>query len=220
MIIDFRARMMPGMDEVLKSRIDTIRRIMAARAAGVELMVAAPLYQPEEGSVADFLERRAQSEKILDSLVNSDQPDLVIAATVKYSDCLLETAGLEQLRFGRNCLLLDVKGVTWSETMEAVLRRLTGELGLTVVAANTGELSEEQLDRLAQLGGKLLLSLSELRHKRQSNALLPRIDSGFAVALSGDWDSELPYHYLTRVERHMDAAFDVLMSSAANLLEV
>lgn len=220
MIIDFRARVMPGMDDALKSRIDTIRRLMAARSAGVELIVAAPEFDPEEDSVAEFLERRARSEEILDSLVNSEQPELVIAATVKYSDRLLETEGLEQLSFGRDCLLLDLRGVEWSEAVEAVLRRLTGRLGFTVIAAGTEDFSEEQRDRLAQLGGKLLLSLSELRHKKQIRALLPVIDSGFAAALGSDWDSELPYRYLARAARRMDAAFDVLMSSAANLLEI
>ena len=42
MIIDFKAHVMPGMDKACKNRIDTIRRLMAAKEAGVDLIVAAP----------------------------------------------------------------------------------------------------------------------------------------------------------------------------------
>ena len=43
MIIDFKAHVMPGMDKTCKNRIDTIRRLMAAKDAGVDLIVAAPV---------------------------------------------------------------------------------------------------------------------------------------------------------------------------------
>ena len=33
MIIDFKAHVMPGMDKTCKNRIDTIRRLMAAKDA-------------------------------------------------------------------------------------------------------------------------------------------------------------------------------------------
>ena len=40
MIIDFKAHVMPGMDKTCKNRIDTIRRLMAAKDAGGGLIVA------------------------------------------------------------------------------------------------------------------------------------------------------------------------------------
>ena len=88
MIIDFKAHVMPGMDKTCKNRIDTIRRLMAAKDAGVDLIVAAPVYDPDECSVEEFLDRRRQSEDILGSLMNDELPEVMTAAMVKFSDKL------------------------------------------------------------------------------------------------------------------------------------
>lgn len=95
MIIDFKAHIMPGMDKTCKSRIDTIRRLMAAKDAGVDLIVAAPVYDPDESTVEEFLERREKSEDILASLMNEELPDVMPAAMVIYRDSSSRRRGLK-----------------------------------------------------------------------------------------------------------------------------
>ena len=97
MIIDFKAHVMPGMDKTCKNRIDTIRRLMAAKDAGVDLIVAAPVYDPDECSVEEFLDRRRQSEDILGSLMNDELPEVMTAAMTKFSDKLLTADELDKL---------------------------------------------------------------------------------------------------------------------------
>lgn len=219
MIIDFKARIMPGMDNACKSRLDTIRRLIAAKNAGVDVLVAAPLYDPDECSVDDFLDRRHAAEGILNTLTSSELPEVVSAAMVKYSDCLLHTQGLERLCFGGDNLLLSMLDVQWSDSVEAVLRRLTGKLGLNVTLADAAALLPAQGEKMQQLGLHVMLDLEDLHHKKQIQAALPFIESGLVIAIGSNSDSELPYRHLGKTMRRMSVAFDAVMNAGSKLLE-
>ncbi len=218
MIIDFKAHVMPGMDKTCKSRIDTIRRLMAAKDAGVDVIVAAPVYDPDECGVEEFLDRRRQSQDILDSLMNEELPEVMPAAMVRYRDSLLNAEGLEKLCFGDKCLLLGIKDDEWDETTEAVLRRLSGKLGLSVIIATSAEVVLKHGEELQQLGVHILLELDDVHHKKQIRALTPFIANGLICAIGSDWDSESPYRFLRKAIRRMDAAFDTVMCASAKLL--
>lgn len=218
MIIDFKAHVMPGMDKTCKNRIDTIRRLMAAKDAGVDLIVAAPVYDPDECSVEEFLDRRRQSEDILGSLMNDELPEVMTAAMIKFSPKLLTTDGLDKLCFGDRCFILNMRDTTWDDTTEAVLRRLTGRLCLNVILADTSEDVLKNSDKLQQLGVHVMLDLEEIHHKKQIRAYLPLIGSGLICAIGSDWGSEAPYRFLRKTKRRMDEAFDTVMAASAHLL--
>ncbi len=218
MIIDFKAHIMPGMDKTCKNRIDTIRRLMAAKAAGVDLVVAAPVYDPDECSVEEFLDRRRQSEDILGSLVNDELPEVITAAMTKFSERLLTEENLPKLCFGDNCFLLNMRDVEWNDTTEAVLRRLSGELGMNVILADASEGVLKNSEKLRQLGVHIMLDLDEIHRKKQIRAYLPLIGSGLICAIGSDWASEAPYRFLRKARRRMDEAFDTVMAASAHLL--
>ena len=218
MIIDFKAHVMPGMDKTCKSRIDTIRRLMAAKDAGVDVIVAAPVYDPDECSVEEFLDRRRQSEDILGSLMNDELPEVLPAAVVKFSERLLSEEELPELCFGDKCFLLNMEGVEWNETTEAVLRRLSGKLGMNVILTDAEEDVLKNHEKLQQLGVHVMLDLDEIHHKKQIRAYLPLIGSGLVCALCSDWASEAPYRFLRKTIRRMDEAFDTVMAASAHLL--
>lgn len=218
MIIDFKAHVMPGMDKTCKNRIDTIRRLMAAKDAGVDLIVAAPVYDPDECSVEEFLDRRRQSEDILGSLMNDELPEVMTAAMVKFSPKLLTSDGLDKLCFGDRCFILNMRDTTWDDTTEAVLRRLTGRLCMNVILADASEDVLKNSDKLQQLGVHVMLDLEEIHHKKQIRAYLPLIGSGLICAIGSDWGSEAPYRFLRKTKRRMDEAFDTVMAASAHLL--
>lgn len=218
MIIDFKAHVMPGMDKTCKNRIDTIRRLMAAKDAGVDLIVAAPVYDPDECSVEEFLDRRRQSEDILGSLMNDELPEVMTAAMIKFSPKLLTTDRLDKLCFGDRCFILNMRDTTWDDTTEAVLRRLTGRLCLNVILADASEDVLKSSDKLQQLGVHVMLDLEEIHHKKQIRAYLPLIGSGLICAIGSDWGSEAPYRFLRKTKRRMDEAFDTVMAASAHLL--
>lgn len=218
MIIDFKAHVMPGMDKSCKSRIDTIRRLMAAKEAGVDLIVAAPVYDPDECGVGEFLDRRSRSEDILDSLVDDELPEVMTAATVKFSDKLLVADELSELCFGDRCLILNMSDIPWDDTTEAVLRRLAENLCMNVILADAGEDVLKNSDKLRELGVRVMLDLPEIRHKKQIRAYLPLIGSGLICAIGSDRDSETPYRFLRKTKRRMDEAFDTVMAASAQLL--
>ena len=218
MIIDFKAHVMPGMDKTCKNRIDTIRRLMAAKDAGVDVIVAAPVYDPDECSVEEFLDRRRQSEDILGSLMNDELPEVMPAAVTKFSERLLTEEDLPELCFGDNCFLLNMRDVEWDDTTEAVLRRLSGKLGMNVILTDAGEAVLKNSEKLQQLGVHVLLDLDEIHHKKQIRAFLPFIANGLISALGSDWESESPYRFLRKAIRRMDAAFDTVMCASAKLL--
>ena len=218
MIIDFKAHVMPGMDKTCKNRIDTIRRLMAAKDAGVDLIVAAPVYDPDECSVEEFLDRRRQSEDILGSLMNDELPEVMPAATTKFSERLLTEENLPKLCFGDNCFLLNMRDVEWNDTTESVLRRLSDKLGMNVILADASEGVLKNSEKLQQLGVHVMLDLEEIHHKKQIRAYLPLIGSGLICAISSDWASEAPYRFLRKTIRRMDEAFDTVMAASAHLL--
>ena len=218
MIIDFKAHVMPGMDKTCKNRIDTIRRLMAAKDAGVDLIVAAPVYDPDKCSVEEFLDRRRQSEDILGSLMNDELPEVMPAATTKFSERLLTEENLPKLCFGDNCFLLNMRDVEWNDTTEAVLRRLSDKLGMNVILADASEGVLKNSEKLQQLGVHVMLDLEEIHHKKQIRAYLPLIGSGLICAIGSDWASEAPYRFLRKTIRHMDEAFDTVMAASAHLL--
>lgn len=218
MIIDFKAHIMPGMDKTCKNRIDTIRRLMAAKDAGVDLIVAAPVYDPDECSVEEFLDRRHQSESILGSLINDELPEVMTAAMVKFSDKLLSADELDKLCFGDKCFILNMSDAPWDNTTEAVLRRLTGSSRMNVILANASEDVLKNSDKLQQLGIRIMLELSDIHHKKQIRAYLPLIGSGLICALGSDWASDAPYRFLHKTKRRMDKAFDTVMATSAHLL--
>lgn len=218
MIIDFKAHVMPGMDKTCKNRIDTIRRLMAAKDAGVDLIVAAPVYDPDECSVEEFLDRRRQSEDILGSLMNDELPEVMTAAMIKFSPKLLTTDGLDKLCFGDRCFILNMRDTTWDDTTEAVLRRLTGRLCMNVILTDASEDVLKNSDKLQQLGVHVMLDLEEIHHKKQIRAYLPLIGSGLICAIGSDWGSEAPYRFLRKTKRRMDEAFDTVMAASAHLL--
>ena len=218
MIIDFKAHVMPGMDKTCKSRINTIRRLMAAKDAGVDLIVAAPVYDPDECSVEEFLDRRRQSEDILGSLMNDELPEVMPAATTKFSERLLTEENLPKLCFGDNCFLLNMRDVEWNDTTEAVLRRLSDKLGMNVILADASEGVLKNSEKLQQLGVHVMLDLEEIHHKKQIRAYLPLIGSGLICAIGSDWASEAPYRFLRKTIRRMDEAFDTVMAASAHLL--
>ena len=218
MIIDFKAHVMPGMDKACKNRIDTIRRLMAAKEAGVDLIVAAPVYDPDECGVEEFLDRRRQSEDILGSLMNDELPEVMPAAMTKFSERLLTEENLPELCFGNNCFLLNMKGIEWNDTTEAVLRRLTGKLGMNVILTDAGETVLKNSEKLQQLGVHVMLDLDELHHKKQIRAYLPLIGSGLVCAIGSDWASEAPYRFLRKTKKRMDEAFETVMAASAHLL--
>ena len=218
MIIDFKAHLMPGMDKTCKNRIDTIRRLMAAKDAGVDLIVAAPVYDPDECSVEEFLDRRRQSEDILGSLMNDELPEVMTAAMVKFSDKLLTADELDKLCFGDRCFIRNMRDTTWDDTTEAVLRRLTGRLCMNVILADASEDVLKNSDKLQQLGVHVMLDLEEIHHKKQIRAYLPLIGSGLICAIGSDWGSEAPYRFLRKTKRRMDEAFDTVMAASAHLL--
>ena len=218
MIIDFKTHVMPGMDKTCKTRIDTIRRLMAAKDAGVDLIVAAPVYDPDECSVEEFLDRRRQSEDILGSLMNDELPEVMTAAMVKFSPKLLTADGLDKLCFGDRCFILNMRDTTWDDTTEAVLRRLTGRLCMNVILADASEDVLKNSDKLQQLVVHVMLDLEEIHHKKQIRAYLPLIGSGLICAIGSDWGSEAPYRFLRKTKRCMDEAFDTVMAASAHLL--
>ena len=219
MIIDFSAHIMPGLDKTCKSRFESIRRLLAAKEAGVNLLVATPEYDPDECSVEEFVEQRDASEKILESLKSDEMPEILLAAMVKYRDSLASADNLDELCFNGKNLLLSLKDVQWNENTEAVLRRLTGKLGFNVVVTDATELIHKYSEQMRQLGIHVLARFDEVHHKKQIRSLLPYIESGLIIALGSGSDYDTPYRRLDKTIRRMDAAFDAVMLAGRKLLE-
>ena len=150
--------------------------------------------------------------------MNDELPEVMPAATTKFSERLLTEANLPKLCFGDNCFLLNMRDVEWNDTTEAVLRRLSDKLGMNVILADASEGVLKNSEKLQQLGVHVMLDLEEIHHKKQIRAYLPLIGSGLICAIGSDWASEAPYRFLRKTIRRMDEAFDTVMAASAHLL--
>ncbi len=218
MLIDFRAQILPGMDNLCPSHLTAIRRLLLAQQAGVDVLVAAPLLDLDQMPAALFLKRRDAAAEHLELLLQEGMPRVAVGAEVLWHPAL-EREELSALCTGDGWLLLRLPDGRLAEEAAASLERLQKQVR-GVIIAGMERLSEEDAQRLFAIGCRGELSFSALSHHHDRDRWLPYLEHGEIVALGSEpGDDRHAYRKLSKISRKLDGALEAVMERAAEILK-
>lgn len=122
-MIDFHSHILPGMDDGSKSIPQSVSMLRELSRQGVDTVVLSSHFYAQDGSPAQFLERRKRAYQQLRPYLWPELPDLCLGAEVQYFDGISAVEEVRNLRVeGTTYLLLEMPFHHWSRrVMEEVL---------------------------------------------------------------------------------------------------
>ena len=187
-IVDFHAHLLPGADHGSDSIETSLFQIRLAREFGVSRIIATPHFYPAVHKVDSFLNKRNSAYEKLASL--GLEVDIRLGAEVLICNGIEKLPGLERLFVnGTNTLLLELPFSDFqTEYCDSVYNLVTD--GVEVVLAHADRYSEENIERLIELGAKIQLNVDSLSGIFISKHLYRWLESGAVVAFGSDIHGE------------------------------
>ncbi len=137
-LIDMHTHILPLIDDGSHSSEMSVEMIKGLVADGVKKIVLTPHFYASEGSVDEFLERRAKSLERLKGELGGESvgAEIYLGAEVLFMDSLDKVDGFERMAIdGTKYLLLEMPFAKWSSrTLETVYRIING--GITPIIAH------------------------------------------------------------------------------------
>ena len=105
-MIDFHSHILPEIDDGSGSAAESLQMLEVSARQGVKLIAATPHFYAAESSPEQFLRRRAKSAGMLQKLLGSALPQVLLGAEVCYFDGISRTEALEGLKLELSALQL------------------------------------------------------------------------------------------------------------------
>ena len=142
-ITDFHAHILPMMDDGSRSPEESIQMLRLLRSQGVDRVVATPHFYPKQEDPDSFLQRRANSLKMLTSAINFAEidkreiPEICIGAEVAYYNGMSLSKRIKELCIeGTNIMLLEMPFYKWSDSVVNEVCKMQRDLGIQIVLAH------------------------------------------------------------------------------------
>ena len=134
-MIDFHSHILPAMDDGSKNEQESIAMLTELKNQGVTRVIATPHFYANGESVSAFLSRRQKSIEKLS--LNSDLPQVVLGAEVRYYEGISRLADLTKLCIsGTDLLLLEMPSAKWTDFVIKELISLASNGNITLVLAH------------------------------------------------------------------------------------
>ena len=151
-IVDFHSHTLPCLDHGSRSLQTSITQLEYAKSHGVSRVLSTPHFYPHAHTLADFLEKRRRSVRMLFDSKSDDLPDVKIAAEVLLCSGLENMSGLDKLcLYGTDYILLELPFSNFRDEYIATVRRLMGA-GLKVILAHADRYPPENIERMLDAG--------------------------------------------------------------------
>ena len=150
-----------------KNKNCAVAMLQAEANQGIRRVVATPHFYAQHDRPEEFLQKRAQAEKILrrEMEKHPDLPEVIVGAEVFYFSGIAESSVLPELRLGdTNYILIEMPTVHWTERMYKDLENIWRKQDLIPVVAHV----DRYLGRFRTFG--IPKRLSELPVLVQANA--------------------------------------------------
>ncbi|MBQ8303003.1 MAG: hypothetical protein IJX97_05645 [Clostridia bacterium] len=184
-IVDFHAHILPGADHGSGSLETTLWQLNAAKAVGVDRIVATPHFYPHKHSVDSFIERR---NKAYDSLKKS----IPAGVSIKLGAEVLICQGIERLPDieklfveGTRTLLLELPFNMFDECYCESVKELCN-MGVDVIIAHADRYTEEVIKKMLRSGARLQLNAGSLTRLFKRRCVVSWLRDGTVVALGSD----------------------------------
>ena len=185
--LDYHAHVLPGCDHG-SDGVETSRKQLAmAAAAGIRTVCATPHFYPHKESIPSFLQRRAESARLLRESLTADAPQLRLGAEVLICDGMERLDGLPRLcRSETNELLLEMPLYQWPETIWDTLYALCERRDIEIVLAHAERYSPEAIEQLIRDNVALQLNSECLTRPLHRKRYLTWIKNGSVKYLGSD----------------------------------
>ncbi|MCD7823540.1 MAG: capsular polysaccharide biosynthesis protein [Oscillospiraceae bacterium] len=136
-MIDFHSHILPEMDDGSCSVEMSCQMLRESFRQGVSQIVATPHFYAEDNSPKRFLERRKHSFEKLEPHLDSDMPEIILGAEVKYFEGISrsEDVGLLKIQ-GTDLILIEMPFMTWNQRMVSEVVELASGRRTRVIIAH------------------------------------------------------------------------------------
>lgn len=185
--LDYHAHVLPGCDHG-SDGVETSRKQLAmAAAAGIRTVCATPHFYPHKESIPSFLQRRAESARLLRESLTADAPQLRLGAEVLICDGMERLDGLPRLcRSETNELLLEMPFYQWPEAIWDTLYALCERRDIKIVLAHAERYPPEAIEQLIRDNVALQLNSECLTRPLHRKRYLTWIKNGSVKYLGSD----------------------------------
>ena len=185
--LDYHAHVLPGCDHG-SDGVETSRKQLAmAAAAGIRTVCATPHFYPHKESIPSFLQRRAESARLLRESLTADAPQLRLGAEVLICDGMERLDGLPRLcRSETNELLIEMPFYQWPEAIWDTLYALCERRDIKIVLAHAERYPPEAIEQLIRDNVALQLNSECLTRPLHRKRYLTWIKNGSVKYLGSD----------------------------------
>ena len=139
MITDFHSHILPGMDDGSRSVEESLGMLRMEARQGIQRIVATPHFYPHQNSPAEFLERRAESARMLQEALAQEPPlpQIFLGAEVYFFQGISDCEQLRELTIEKNSyILIEMPMPPWSDRMYRELQDIHYKQGLNPIVAH------------------------------------------------------------------------------------
>lgn len=211
-IFDFHSHILPGIDDGSASVEESIALLRMEAAQGIRQVVATPHFYPRYDDPETFFVRREEAEILLrrELEVHPGLPELTVGAEVHFFSGMSHSDILSGLTIGgKGCILIEMPGIPWTESMYRELAMIPERQGLTPVIAHIDRYiaplrTHKIPERLAELPVLVQANASFFLRSSTRNLALKLLRQGKIQVLGSDC------HNLTTRLPNLGDAVDVI----------
>ena len=147
--LDYHAHVLPGCDHGCDGIETSLKQLAMAASSGVKTICATQHFYPHKESIDVFLNRRAETMKLLMSNLRAEHPSIQLGAEVLICDGMDRLDGICRLcREGTNELLLEMPFYAWPDVIWDTLYLLCERQDIQIIIAHVERYPAENIDRL------------------------------------------------------------------------
>lgn len=138
-IVDFHSHILPGVDDGSASVEESIAMLRMAAEQGIHHVVATPHFYAQHDTIEGFLDRRAESERLLRKEMQKYEnlPDVTVGSEVYYFRGISQSDVLQKLKVGNSAYsLIEMPVTSWTDSMYQELANIYYEQGITPIVAH------------------------------------------------------------------------------------
>ena len=222
MYVDFHAHILPGADHGSRDLDHSLRQLRAAKAVGVDTIVAPPHFYLESGHTAE--EFQSRRERAYEELVQANATGIRIVrgGEIHLSYDLPEIEGLEQLTIeGTNWLLLEMPSGIWQNWIADAIGYIESARKLRVVIAHIDRYEKTMQEKLLDMGCGIQVNAESLCNRRERRKLCKLFKTGQAHVLGSDvhTDAEQAYGWFEKAVKILGKDGETAMETARSILD-
>lgn len=139
MTTDFHSHILPGIDDGSRSVEESLAMLRMEARQGIRHIVATPHFYPRNTSPAEFLEKRAESFRLLQEAMAQEPPlpQVHLGAEVYFFPGISDCEQLRELTIDQNgYILIEMPLAPWTERMYRELQDIHYKQGLLPIVAH------------------------------------------------------------------------------------